>query len=86
MKFLAKSDEAFRLASRKEDAALLRRAFQGPTQAAMADRGHEIIGASPRQIIYWMQCKNDMPSWAVKAVKIYLDRVESVASKIEGQE
>lgn len=83
---LSKSNEDFRQASRKQDAHNLMRAFDGPTQAAIAERGSRALGVSPRQIIYWMQCQNDMPSWAVKAVDHYLGRVERIARKIEGQE
>ena len=84
MKYLAKSNHDFREASRKADAMLIRRAFDGPTQDAMAQRGSRALGVSPRQIINWMQCQHDMPSWAVKAVKHYLSSVERSASRIEG--
>ncbi|MEJ6397020.1 hypothetical protein [Yoonia sp. 208BN28-4] len=85
MKNLAKSDMAFRQASRREDAAKLRRAFDAPTQAAMAEAGRRALGCSPRQIIYWMQMEHDMPSWAVKAVDHYLARIEAAAQRIEGR-
>lgn len=81
-----KTDVDFRDHSRREDSRKLRLAFDGPTQAAMAEKGSRALGVSPRQIIYWMQCEHDMPSWAVKAVEHYLRRVESVASRIEGRQ
>lgn len=82
----AKSNNDFRKASRREDARKLRAAFDGPTQSAMANKGSRALGVSPRQIIYWMQCEHDMPSWAVKAVDHYLRRVERLARRIEGSE
>ncbi len=84
MQHLAKSNIDFREASRRADAILLRRAFDGPTQDAIAQRGSRALGVSPRQIVNWMQCQHDMPSWAVKAVQHYLGRVERIASRIEG--
>lgn len=84
MKYLAKSNMDFREASRRADAVLLRRAFDGPTQDAIAQRGSRALDVSPRQIINWMKCEHDMPSWAVKAVKHYLRSVERTATKIEG--
>ncbi|MEL6646644.1 MAG: hypothetical protein AAFQ05_02875 [Pseudomonadota bacterium] len=83
---LAKSNTDFRQHSRREDAALLRRAFGGRTQSEMANKGARALGVSPRQIIYWMQCENDMPSWAVKAVSFYLRGVDGVAKRIEGRD
>ena len=44
------------------------------------------LGHGSRQIIYWMKCENDMPSWAVKAVEHYLRRVEAIAHRIEGRQ
>lgn len=76
----------FRDASRREDAAKLRAAFDGRTQSEMANKGARALGVSPRQIINWMQMEHDMPSWAVKAVSLYLDRIEAAARKIEGHE
>ena len=55
MKYLAKSNSGFRDASRREDANKLRAAFDGPTQSAIANKASRALGASPRQIIYWMQ-------------------------------
>lgn len=86
MKHLAKSNAAFREQSRRDDARNLRRAFDGPTQTAIAQKGSKALGVSPRQIIYWMQCQNDMPSWAIKAVDHYLQRVERLAQHIEGRQ
>ena len=85
MQFLAKSNGDFREASRREDSNLLRRAFDGRTQAEMAQRGSRALGVSERQFIYWLQMQNDMPSWAVKAARAYLARVDRVASRIEGR-
>lgn len=86
MKYLAKSNSDFRDASRREDANKLRAAFDGPTQSAIANKASRALGASPRQIIYWMQCENDMPSWAVKAVEFYLHGVNRIADRIEGRQ
>lgn len=86
VKYLAKSNVDFRAASRREDSNKLRAAFDGPTQSAIAEKASRAMGVSPRQIINWMQCENDMPSWAVKAVEHYLRRVERVARKIEGDQ
>lgn len=86
MKFLAKSNGDFRLASRREDANLLRQAFDGRTQREMAMKGSRALGVSERQFIYWLQMENDMPSWAVKAARAYLARVDRVAERIEGRE
>ena len=85
MKFLAKSNVDFRQASRKEDSRKLQMAFSGHTQDAIAQKAARALDVSPRQIIYWMKCENDMPSWAVKAVEHYLRRVETIAIRIEGQ-
>ncbi|MEO1538508.1 MAG: hypothetical protein AAFR73_12345 [Pseudomonadota bacterium] len=86
MKYLAKSDLDFRMASRREDSRKLRAAFDGRTQQETANKASRAIGVSPRQIIYWMQCENDMPSWAVKAVQHYIDRIERAADRIEGRQ
>ena len=86
MNNLAKSNVSFRDASRREDATHLRAAFDGPTQQAIAERGSRALGVSPRQIINWMHMEHDMPSWAVKAVKVYLGAVEKTAQRIEGSE
>lgn len=86
MKYLAKSNVDFREQSRKEDARLISLAFDAPNQSKIAEKGARALGVSPRQIIYWMQCENDMPSWAVKAVKAYIRRVENLADQIEGRE
>lgn len=83
---LAKSNLDFRTASRREDARKLRAAFEGATQSEMAQKASRALGISPRQIINWMQCENDMPSWAVKAVEHYLARLERTARIIEGAE
>ena len=83
---LAKTNADFRMNSRRDDARLIQAAFNGRTQKEMSEKASRAIGVSPRQIIYWMQCDNDMPSWAVKAVQFYLSRVESVARRIEGSE
>ena len=79
-----KSDGDFRSASRREDANLLRQAFDGRTQQEMALKGSRCIGVSPRQIINWMQMEHDMPSWAVKAVRHYLKVVDEAATRIRG--
>ncbi|MGH1414856.1 MAG: hypothetical protein ACRBB0_15315 [Pelagimonas sp.] len=86
MQYLAKTNTDFRDASRKEDSRLVRRAFDGPTQDAIAKKGSRALGVSPRQIINWMKCEHDMPSWAVKAVQGYLDRLEAAAKRIEGRD
>ena len=80
----AKLDLDFREASRRQDAKKLRAAFDGRTQAEISVKGSRALGVSPRQIINWMQCENDMPSWAVKAVDHYLQRLEHFARRIEG--
>ena len=85
MKYLAKSDSDFRMKSRRDDARKIQMAFDGPTQDAVAKKASRTIGVSPRQIIYWMKCENDMPSWAVKAVEAYIRHVERVAERIEGR-
>lgn len=82
---LAKTNIDFRDHSRREDARLLRLAFDGRTQDEMARKGSRALGVSPRQIINWMKCEHDMPSWAVKAVSFYLGAVERTAQKIEGR-
>ncbi len=82
----AKKNVDFREASRREDARLIERAFPGHTQQEVADEASRRLGMSPRQIINWMQLQHDMPSWAVKAVKAYIGRVERVARRIEGAE
>lgn len=86
MKHLAKSNGAFREESRREDAGLLRRAFWGRTQQAIADNAARALGVSPRQVIYWLHLENDMPSWAVKAATRWVEAVERAAQKIEGSE
>lgn len=86
MQFLAKSNTDFRQKSRREDSELLYRAFPARTQKEISEKASRAIGVSPRQIIYWMQCENDMPSWAVKAVKHYVRVIESTALKIERRE
>lgn len=86
VKHLAKSNVDFREHSRREDARLIQTAFDGPTQSAIAERGSRALGVSPRQIINWMKCEHDMPSWAVKAVKHYIRAIETAANKIEGQQ
>ena len=86
LQFLAKSNGDFREASRREDSNLLRRAFDGRTQAEMAQKGSRALGVSERQFIYWLQMQNDMPSWAVKAARAYLKRVDRVAIRIEGRQ
>ena len=85
MKYLAKSNVDFREASRREDSRKLQIAFEGPSQAAVSERASRALGVSPRQIVYWLKCENDMPSWAVKAVEHYLSRVERLAERIEGR-
>lgn len=82
---LAKSNADFRQQSRRDDSLLIRAAFDGPTQDAIANKGSRALGVSPRQIINWMQCQHDMPSWAVKAVRHYVRSVERVANHIEGK-
>ncbi len=82
---LAKSNVDFREKSRRDDANLIRMAFDGPTQDAIAQKGSRALGVSPRQIINWMQCQHDMPSWAVKAVRHYVRGVERLADRIEGK-
>ena len=88
MQFLAKSaakaDGDFREASRREDAGLLRRAFPAPSNRAVARKAAPVLGACPRQIIYWLTEDCDMPSWAVKATENYIRGVLAVARKIEG--
>ncbi len=84
MQNLAKSNVDFRLKSRREDAEKLRRAFDGRTQDEIAKKGSRALGVSPRTIINWMQLESDMPSWAVKAVGLYLAGVERFARRIEG--
>jgi len=85
VKILAqKTNVDFRMASRRADANKLRAAFNGPTQTAISTKASRALGVSPRQIIYWMQCENDMPSWAVKAVDMYLSAVEKAADRIAG--
>ncbi len=86
MQYLAKTNADFREASRKEDSRLVRMAFDGPTQDAIAKKGSRALGVSPRQIINWMKCEHDMPSWAVKAVQNYLIRLEAAAKRIEGRD
>ena len=86
MQFLAKSNGDFRKASRREDSILLRRAFDGRTQREMAMKGSRALGISERQFVNWLQMENDMPSWAVKAAKAYLARVDRVAERIEGRQ
>ena len=87
VKYLAqKTDVDFRMASRRDDANKLRAAFNGPTQAAISTKASRALGVSPRQIIYWMKCENDMPSWAVKAVEMYLRAVDRAADRIAGGE
>lgn len=80
-----KLDDEFKDTSRQEDADLIRKAFPYPTQALIAEKAHEKIGWSEREIIRWLQKKHDMPSRAVKLVKMYIDAVEGVASRIEGK-
>lgn len=84
VKYLTKSNVDFRDASRREDAQLIFAAFDGRTQSEIAQKGSRALGVSERQIINWMQLENDMPSWAVKAVKWYIRTVEGTASRIEG--
>lgn len=86
LQFLAKSNADFRQASRREDSNLLRRAFDGRTQREMALKGSRALGVSERQFIYWLQEENDMPSWAVKAARAYLARIDRVAELIEGRQ
>ena len=85
LKYLAKSNADFREMSRREDANLVRTAFNGPTQDSIAQKGSRAIGVSPRQIINWMKMEHDMPSWAVKAVKNYLRAIDATAQRIEGK-
>ncbi len=82
---LTKSNAVFRAASRNADAALIRRAFDGPTQSAISEKGSQTLGVSQRQIVNWLQGVNDMPSWAIKAVLYYVQCVESAAERIEGR-
>jgi hypothetical protein len=85
MKYLAKSNGDFRDASRREDSRKLQIAFDGPSQSAIAEKASRALGVSPRQIVYWLKCDNDMPSWAVKAVEFYLRKVDRLADRIEGR-
>ena len=85
MKNLAKWNGKFRDASRLEDSLNLRAAFKGLTQSEIANRASKAIGVSPRQIIYWMKCENDMPSWAVKAVLFYLKKIETSSNTVEAR-
>lgn len=80
----AKSNVDFREASRREDAQRLERAFSGPSQQAIAIQASRALGISPRQVIYWLHLEHDMPSWAVKAVHLYLGGLDRFARWIEG--
>jgi hypothetical protein len=75
----------FRHVSRRDDAALLWSAFPGHSQQSVADKASRALGVTDRQIINWLQLNNDMPSWAVKAARLYLRGVNSLAEKIEGK-
>lgn len=86
MKNPAKTNVDFREASRREDARLIERAFNGPSQQAIAEKASRALSVSPRQVIYWLQCQHDMPSWAVKAAMHYVNGVERLARRIEGSE
>lgn len=86
MQFPAKKNPDFRQASRREDANKLRAAFFARTQSEISQKGSRALGVSPRQIVYWLQEEHDMPSWAVKATEMYLNKVEAAARRIEGRE
>lgn len=76
----------FRDSSRRDDANLLWAAFPGHSQQAVAEKASRALGVTDRQVVNWLRLENDMPSWAVKAARMYVRGVEYVARKIEGQE
>lgn len=85
VQYLAKSNVDFRTRSRREDADLIRKAFDGRTQKEIAEKASRATGVSPRQIINYLQHEHDMPSWLVKAVSHYVHGVDRMARRIEGR-
>lgn len=83
---LAKSNVEMRMESRREDADLIRKAFWAPSQAQIARNARKVLGVSKRQVEYWLNMENDMPSWVVKAAKKHVSRVERIARRIEGDQ
>lgn len=82
---LAKSDLEFREASRREDARLIEEAFKDHSRSAIAKRAAARLKVSKRQIEYWLECENDMPSWVPKAVKAIMAGADAAGRHIEGR-
>lgn len=83
MQYLARSDAARLYPARYRFAALLRRAFPGPSDAATAEKAAPVLGASQRQIQNWLQCRNDAKVSHVLAV-LAIVGAESVFEFIGG--
>ena len=86
LKYLAKSNPSFRKAARKRDSEAIWLAFGASTQSETAAKAARAMDVSERTIINWMQCQNDMPSWALRIVKAYLAALERTARRIEGRD
>lgn len=86
LKYLAKSNPDFRRAAREMDRDAIWLAFGASTQSETAAKAARAMDVSERTIINWMQCQNDMPSWALRIVKAYLAALERAAQRIEGRD
>lgn len=70
-------------ASRRFFAAMLWRAFPGPSENAVAKKAHRALGVSERQVKNWLRCENSAPVNAVLSV-LAIAGAEIVFKHIEG--
>ena len=68
MQYLSEKDMARLYPARHRFARLLRRAFPGPSDMAVAEKAGPVLGATPRTVQNWLQCRNDAKVSHVLAV------------------
>lgn len=68
MKYLSQSDTARLYPERMRFSLMLRRAFPGVSDTAIAERAAPVLGVSTRQVHNWLQCRNEAKVSHVLAV------------------
>jgi len=68
MQYFSQKDMAQLYPARMRFSRMLRRAFPGPSDTAIAAKAAPVFGVSPRQVQNWLQCRNDAGVGNVLAV------------------
>jgi hypothetical protein len=68
MQYFSQKDMAQFYPARMRFSLMLRRAFPGPSDAAVAAKAAPVLGVSSRQVQNWLQCRNDAGVGNVLAV------------------